>query len=277
MILLIFGVFILLLNNLYLYKRIYTDRAKERLLNTTIADLKRQENFYYRLFVILAHDLRSPFISLNIIVKILKESTTKIDQKLLLEKSRIDLDSTANLLDVLLQWASGQIKQNNVQRIPCTIRPMVEKCKSYFRPILESKDIKLLNLIPENISINSDPDRLELIVRNIIENAIKHSISGQYITVGTVQKNDNLCIFIKDTGTGMDHDQLIALNSRIRKRTSRKGTSDELGFGIGFLLCQEFAEELEIQLLVDSTPNKGTISILKFDRAKDLAENSIAI
>ena len=102
------------------------------------------------------------------------------------------------------------------------------------------KDIKLLINSDDNLMISADLNMFELVIRNLVNNAIKFTKGGGLIQVDAIRKDEFCLISIKDNGLGMSTEMQQSLFSLTASATD--GTNNERGIGIGLLLCKEFTE-----------------------------------
>ena len=118
------------------------------------------------------------------------------------------------------------------------------------------KEIKI-QLEVEDATVKTDPSMLELILRNLVSNAIKFTAKGGSVTVNNQTRSGRQIISVTDTGIGMD-DDLIKRIFDISQRTNRLGTAQEKGSGLGLVLCKELIQKAGGLLSVESKVNQGT-------------------
>ena len=125
------------------------------------------------------------------------------------------------------------------------------------RQIAAQKNIEIIIDIDHEISLQIDPDHLDILLRNMISNAVKYSFKNSQIVLKVKRENDYKIITIKDSGIGMTSTQISNLfNTNANKSTY--GTNGEKGTGIGLLLCNEFVELNGGKIEVLSSQNVGT-------------------
>lgn len=130
--------------------------------------------------------------------------------------------------------------------------PVIDIQKIY----ADQKGILLETTMDESLKALVDRDMLQLIVRNLINNAIKFTPPGGNIRV-SVLRSGALCeIAVEDNGIGIPAEQQAALFSL--KTRSTYGTNNERGIGLGLFLCNEYAQAQNGSLSFESEPGKGT-------------------
>ena len=102
-----------------------------------------------------------------------------------------------------------------------------------------------------------DPDHLDIVLRNLISNAIKFSNHNGVINFDSKLVGEKPAIYVCDSGIGMGASQLKAFNKR-DTITSTWGTAKEKGVGIGLSICQELIARNGGELFVESNLNQGT-------------------
>jgi len=217
-----------------------------------------------KFFSIIAHDLRSPFNSMFGFSELLTSNFDKYDsekQKKYLNIIHDGIRNTYKLLDDLLLWSRSQ--QGTMDFNPEKINLFLltdETCEVLYQ-IVEAKSIKLINNIPENISVFADIDMLSTILRNLLSNSIKFTKKGGRIIVDAIivkkGKNGSVQISIKDNGIGIPKEKQVKLFD-IRENTSTAGTENETGTGLGLILCKEFVEKHNGKIWFESEVNIGT-------------------
>lgn len=232
-------------------------------LNQTNLELTQANKFRDKIFSVISHDLRAPFSSL--------QGTIDLWEKKMLNQDEVDeimsliardTYSVSQMLNNLLIWAKTQMGSSEVIFTDFNLKNLVNENAELFIPLLHRKNQKLIQLIPDDVEIHSDRERLNFIIRNIMMNAIKFSPENGKITVEYVDRNQGE-IHIKDTGLGMTPKILSKLfTDRIY---SQPGTEGEPGTGIGLMLCKEFADSIGAQILVESELGSGTSFIVRLN------------
>ena len=131
-----------------------------------------------------------------------------------------------------------------------------------FSDILEGKNITIINNIDDNCTISFDQESLNIIIRNLIHNAIKFSYPGSNIYVSSVHQNVKK-IIIRDHGVGMP-DEVLDNWTKDHFFQSNKGTFGEQGSGLGLALCRTVAQMNDCHLYFKKGEDKGTVAILEW-------------
>jgi signal transduction histidine kinase len=134
---------------------------------------------------------------------------------------------------------------------------------------------KKVNITFENnkeiCMVNADENMVNTIIRNLLSNAIKYTQSGGEITISCRCNGSNCNVDISDTGIGIPKDILQHILDTTNN-TSTKGTSGEIGTGLGLVLCKEFARINKGSISAVSEVNKGSTFTLSLPAFNDQQE-----
>jgi len=239
------------------------DKNKEVLLQKTNLDDQAQKLndlnvLKDRLISVLAHDLRAPLSTLRGLFSLLQDETISHQQMLeMIPNVLKKLEYTSDFLDTLLFWINSQMENFENSTKTFYIKDIVAyETESYFEQAA-LKGIKLIDNVPDDAVASADPNSIRIVIRNLITNAIKFSKENDIIEISTNRADDQTHIIsVKDTGTGMNEDQLSKLFKS--KVNSKAGTNNESGTGMGMLFCKDLVEKCSGKIWVSSMPGHGT-------------------
>ncbi len=212
------------------------------------------------LISILGHDLRNPLHAITGTLQILvseelpNEKRKKIKDDLLLAAR-----NTADLLENVLSWVSAQIK--GISPLFTWVEPdvIIERVLGVQRYIASKKGIRIVHGAKAGIKVHSDADMLELIVRNLVNNALKFTPNQGTITLSVSEDvpQRNCTIAVRDDGVGMTDEDVKAIFSGSVQSTY--GTDSEKGIGLGLFLCRELTHRLGGRIWAESELGKGSV------------------
>jgi signal transduction histidine kinase len=122
---------------------------------------------------------------------------------------------------------------------------------------IQNKKITMVNSVPENATGYADSNTINLVIRNLMTNAIKFTNDGGEITVSANSSGNEWVISVRDNGIGMNTDIQKKLFDKINPYSTR-GTANEKGTGLGLILCKEFVEKNGGRIWVESEEGKGS-------------------
>lgn len=221
-----------------------------------------------RFFSIVAHDLKSPMQGLIGFSQILKEEldTISIEEGKEILKSIFEISKELNsLLDNLLNWSrlqTGRMEFNPEElNLYTTVHPIIRLLSE----VASLKEISIKMKIDPSLMIRADENMIQLILRNLIANAIKFSYFHSEIIVEARAGDFSIEISVQDFGMGIDKklkDDLF----RTDKKTTTVGTNNEKGTGLGLLLCKEMVNLHHGEITVESEFGKGSKFSVKLPR-----------
>lgn len=235
-----------------------TERNKsDIILKTQSEELQNLNQLKDKMFSIVAHDLRGPIVNL-------KEIMSLFDQKIISEeelKSHLplinaDVKATAALLENLLYWSRTQLKGERIHPTNINLHLLSIVQVNLLSSQIQEKSLSIVNNIPENANVYADKNMVELVMRNLISNAIKYCHPNNQISLSAILKGDFYITEIADTGVGIDKENISKLFGM--NNFSTAGTRSEKGTGLGLLLCKEFVEKNGGKIWVRSELGKGS-------------------
>ncbi|HDP75574.1 MAG TPA: tetratricopeptide repeat protein [Bacteroidales bacterium] len=254
-----------------LYYAYLQKRRANRLLNEKNEEISRQRDAISRqadelrelnslkdkLFSIIAHDLRSPLFSLITMLNIAKEGHFSPENfKEILDELSVNVSHTTALLENLLTWAKTQMHGVKVNPQNFDLNQLVNSRIQLLNEATQAKEIQLKNNISRGTFVFADTDMADIVIRNLISNAIKFCNAGDRITIWSTTGADRVTVCVEDTGRGMTPDVLQKLFGT--QITSTPGTRNEKGTGLGLILCKEFVQMNGGEIWAESQPDMGS-------------------
>ncbi|WP_299579040.1 PAS domain S-box protein [uncultured Sunxiuqinia sp.] len=213
-----------------------------------------------KLFSIIAHDLKSPFNSIIGFSSLLADKVEIQNFTGIGKYVQIIQQSAQNAMDLLLnllEWSRSQTgrTQYNPEQTDCV--SLIEEATLLLSDVAEQKSISLVKDLPLKAPVYADHYMISTILRNLITNAIKFTKPGGQVTISAQQNAKEVTITVADNGIGMEPDALQKL-FRLEESFSTPGTVNEMGTGLGLILCKEFVEKHQGKITVESEPGKGS-------------------
>jgi signal transduction histidine kinase len=220
-------------------------------------ELERLNAEKSKLMSIVAHDLRSPLASIQNFLELLTQHELEEKQKLEIKNDL--LNSTKNtmaMLSKLLDWSKSQLYGVTPNPEYLNLNKALETTLEIEKSIAAGKGITLHYDIDPDITIFADNDMMQLVLRNLIGNAIKFTRDNGHVTIGAEVALPNCVISIQDDGIGISKERQADIFSL--KADSTYGTKNEKGVGLGLLLCMEFIKAQGGDIWFESQPETGT-------------------
>ncbi len=214
-----------------------------------------------KFFSVIAHDLKNPFNSLLGFLEILDSDFAKLgdNEKMKIIKSLLNNSrNTYNMLVNLLDWARSQRGQILSKPQKLHLYDSAKSAIEFLKQRIDEKGHQVQLLIPVHETVFADSQLIQTILINIINNSVKFTQRGGSIIISSERLPLAVVIMIKDNGMGISqetNENLFTLNSKM----SRRGTENELGTGLGLIMCKEFADLMHGSIRVESEEGKGSV------------------
>jgi signal transduction histidine kinase len=247
-------------------EKIVADRTGQLITANAVKD---------RLLSVMSHDIKSPLNSLRGILQIYnKGAVSKEEFANFTQHIENDLNQTTLLVENILYWTASQLKGVEVKIESFDLHLLIEENVQLFKTIAAQKKIVLQHDAEKQLIIHTDRNILNLVLRNLIANAIKFSNEGGMIYIGVSLTEDLLQIMVKDEGKGMDVSVLKSLQTP-DAIVSTSGTVNEQGTGLGLGLCREYLKRVGGHLSIQSEKGVGsTITIVLPAQHQKIAQAS---
>ncbi len=231
-----------------------------------------------KFFKIIAHDLRNPFAGIMGLSEIMEnelKDNGKLNESTFLQYSQLIFNSAKSalsLIENLAQWAKSQTGEIVVSPRNLPFNNLLLNTLPIVTSNAFNKNIILEKNISDQDIVFADEALSNMIIRNLLTNAIKFTHPGGKIIVSTKMEGDFLEISISDTGIGISPKNLSKI-FRIDSKFSSLGTNKEKGTGLGLILCQEFVEKQGGTIRVESELGKGSKFTFTLPLGKDFENN----
>ncbi|MDB5031381.1 ATP-binding protein [Mucilaginibacter sp.] len=217
------------------------------------------------LFSAVSHDMRAPINTLIAFTQLLEfgDVTTHSMQLYACELKK-SLGHTSVLMENLLNWSLSQMQgfrpDFQLFDVSITVNEVVAILTEQAMP----KGIAIQNAIPVGTLIMADTNMLQLVIRNLVSNAIKFTNEKGLVIINAENNGANVTISVRDDGIGMPEKNVNEFNAEnyVRFSDSTPGTNKEKGTGLGLMLCKKFTALMNGKLQVQSKIDHGSLFLL---------------
>jgi two-component system, sensor histidine kinase and response regulator len=212
-----------------------------------------------KIFSIISHDIRGPLQSLQGMLYLIDRDVLKKEEFVNIKtKIHQHLGVVVVMLNNILQWSKQQMNGLSEPQIEqLTLKTNVQSTINLLQSMADEKHISLYNLIDDDTILETDANYLDIILRNLISNALKFTPNGGKVSVEAIKENGNLLICVNDNGIGMTKEQQFKL-FKPSTHFSSQGTNKESGTGLGLMLCRDMVEKCGGKIWVESGTGKGS-------------------
>lgn len=224
-------------------------------------------------FSIIAHDLRGPLGGSVGLSEMLAENIDEYSIEEIKEITEMLYQSNKNsykLLENLLDWSQVQTGMIEYSPKKIALNILIEENIELNKNAASNKNISLSFESDEFVEVDADKNMIDTVVRNLLTNAIKFTNKNGEIMVKMQRHGNKAEVSIADSGIGIP-DSIKEKLFKINGKVSQKGTDDEMGTGLGLLLCSEFIKKHKGEIWAESEFGKG--STFKFTIPMELMKN----
>lgn len=229
--------------------------------NERLEEVNKTRN---QLFSIVSHDLKNPINAQKQMLDFMSQKFDNIsdaDKKEQIDALKQSSDSLSELLVNLLEWASLESGRLTYKPIRIDLITLVNSSIRQQQPFANTKNISIEKDMQPDLFVMTDIKFLEIILRNLLHNAVKFSFEGGKVEVKTTKEKNKIALQVVDYGKGIRKEMQDLVFKR--ELFSTPGTSNETGTGIGLMVCKNLIDRSDCQISFTSEEMKGsTFTIL---------------
>jgi len=226
-----------------------------------ISELKRLENVRRDFVANVSHELRTPLTSIKGYAETLlgDESMDVADARFFLDTILRNADNMTNMVDDLLELAKLEGKSSEKSFGPVDVTEAFAIAWEICAPIALGRQVHLENRLPESgIMVYGNMEQLVEVFRNLFENAIRYSPTGETITVFSRGDHGNVTLGVQDRGPGISKSHHRRIFERFY-RVDKHRANDTGGTGLGLAICRHIVRNHGGRIWVESRPGEGAV------------------
>ncbi|MGD9250545.1 MAG: HAMP domain-containing sensor histidine kinase [Desulfobacterales bacterium] len=211
----------------------------------------------------IAHDLRSPLARIRGIAEMtLTEDKPLADFKEMASSTIEDCDELISLINTMLDITETEAGVARAESETFDIVRVLSEACELFRPLADEKQIVLVSTLPTTQRIIGDRKRMQRVITNLLENAIKYTNTGGTVSVAVETRGQGIAISVADSGMGIPAADLPHIYDRFFRGDKSRPQG---GFGLGLSLAKAYTESMNGRIDVHSTVDKGSVFTLSFE------------
>ncbi|MBQ6788025.1 MAG: GHKL domain-containing protein [Lachnospiraceae bacterium] len=234
------------------------------------SEVAKSEDNQKQLVANISHDFRSPLTSMRGYLEAMQDGT--IPQELHSKYIGVVLNETdrlTKLTNSLLTLNNLNTKGMILDRTDFDINPIIKNTAASFEGTCRNKLITIeLVLTGEKMFVNADVVKIQQVLYNLVDNAIKFSHKNSSIKIETIEKSNKLLVSVKDNGIGIPKDSIKLIWDRFYKTDLSRG-KDKKGTGLGLSITKEIIHSHNENINVVSTEGVGTEFIFTLEKTSD--------
>ena len=239
-------------------------------LNYMSSQLKDMEDYQKKFVANVSHDFRSPLTSIKGYVEAMTDGT--IPPELHEKYLKIILFETERLTDLtkdLLTLNEFDTQELLLDKTAFDIQDVIKNTAASFEGICTERRISIELVFPEGpLFVHADMGKIQQVLYNLIDNAVKFSHHNSEIYVETTEKNEKVFVSVKDSGIGIPRDSIPKIWDRFYKTDVSRGR-DKKGTGLGLSIVKEIIQAHNENINVISTEGVGTEFLFSLPKAKN--------
>ncbi len=245
----------------------YADLANS--ISYMAGEINNLDDYQKKFVANISHDFRSPLTSIKGYAEALLDGTIPYEMKdkylniILFETNRLNKLTTS-----LLALNSMDNKGTFLDIVSFDINHIIKKTAESFEGTCTQKKITLkLIFASEETLVDADMGKIQQVLYNLLDNAIKFSHPGSSIQVTTTEKGDKVFVSVKDHGVGIPKDSIKKIWERFYKTDASRG-KDKKGTGLGLSISKEIITAHNENITVISTEGVGTEFVFSLPRTE---------
>jgi signal transduction histidine kinase len=236
------------------------NRRLQKKVEERTSELEQSTILKERLLSVIMHDMRSPLFSQALMIDHLQRNYRKFSEKELNELFFVLKDSSDRICQFstdFLLWYNSQRQGFSLRYENIRLPDFIEETTLLYRNIALRKGLYFDLHIPSGLGFVSDKNILAIVIRNLVDNAVKYTGAGG-VGISASRENGHIQIQVKDTGQGMSARKIAEITSSDEKGPG--GTTSN--FGYRFIM--ELTRKLEGVVNIYSAPAGGTTVVVRF-------------
>jgi signal transduction histidine kinase len=239
--------------------------ARTRLLANDLERMQDESCRRLHFLNAISHDLRTPLNGMTLQTHVIEQAVQTRDESMVqqaIHHIRSSSALAAEILDSLLQYARTEVHQNHITRVP--MKELIQQAAESFRGAAEEKLLAFTVAVPDDLRIETDRDKLQRIVANLLDNAVKFTDRGSIILRVSLDGADrrarrgSVIIEVADTGEGMRPEDREKLFNEFFQ-VNNPSRDARLGLGLGLVVARRLAEQLGGKLTCESELHRGSV------------------
>jgi heavy metal sensor kinase len=204
----------------------------------------------------IAHDLKSPVTRIRGLAEVTITTGRSLDEYQIMAASTIEeCDRLLGMINTMLEISEFEAGVATLNITNVDISALIEEACDLFQPLAEDKGLVINTKVPSHCFLAGDKSKLQRVITNLLDNAIKYTPSGGTITVSVDEGEQGVIISFRDTGIGIAADDIPRIFDRFYRADKSRS---EPGTGLGLSLVSAIVQAHKGEIQVSSSPGAAT-------------------
>jgi signal transduction histidine kinase len=236
-----------------------------------ITERRRLDQLKDEFIGLVSHELRTPLTVINGCLSTLITERKRLSPKevqQLLQDALLESESLSHLIENLLELSRARAQQLSLYSESIDLKTLIKEAISKIKRQAASR--RFVISIPDKLqSINADPLRVERVLYNLLDNAVKYSPPGSQIKVSVSSESERLVIGVSDHGEGLSASEQARIFGPFQ-RLENSRPDQARGAGLGLMVCRRLVEAHGGEVWVESQKSKGSTFFFSLPRTKSV-------
>ncbi|NOY64229.1 MAG: HAMP domain-containing histidine kinase [Nitrospirae bacterium] len=249
-----------------LYRFFKCDDEIDRLthsFNYMVDALRKEDALRRHLTSNIVHELRTPLSIMKGNLEAVEDGIIK-DPRVVLKTLQVEIERLIELvegIDDITRAEASFFKRGRPERI--NLRDFIESVSSAFHGLFSERGLFLELQGDSDATVTTYPDKLQIILKNLLSNALKFTDSGGITISWGKDRKGLFTITVEDTGRGMEAEEVEKIFDRFYKASHSKGR------GLGLAIVKELLDTIEGEAEVESNPGQGSVFRITIREARE--------
>lgn len=238
-------------------------------LQTQIYNLKKMDKVRTDFVANVSHELKTPLTSIKGFIETLEDGAIddKQNAKRFISIIKKHTDGLSNILNDLLSLSELELDKDTLKKTDFDLKDLIEEVSLGFGHAVSSKHHKLeKKFAGDSFSIRADKGKIEQVLVNLIDNAVKYTGVKGVIKIYLADKSDRFSITVEDNGIGIPQEHINRIFERFY-RVDKARSRNHGGTGLGLAIVKHIVALHSGYVAIESQVNKGTKVIISLPKA----------
>ena len=231
------------------------ERARAQEAASHAEATRQNEQLKATLLDALAHEFKTPLTSIKAaITSLLTNPGRAASEHELLTVADEEADRLTTLLNQTIEVARIEAGHVKLTRRPCVVRELIDQAMDQLKRFCEGRDVRVA--APTDLPlVNADPGLIAMVLRLLLDNALKYSAPSASIAISAEQMDDTVLVHVSNDGPGIDPKEMSAIFEKFYRGKDVRGRIP--GTGLGLTIAREIIASHGGELTVSSQPGAG--------------------
>jgi signal transduction histidine kinase len=210
----------------------------------------------------VAHDLRSPLTRIRGIAEMTLVGNGSMNDYAEMAANTIEeCDKLIEIINTMMDITETEAGLSPFKFEKIDIVKLILSACELFDPIAKEKEVQLITVLPDRLEIIGDKSKMQRLVTNLLENAIKYNKQGGVVTISVKHENQRVNIQVEDTGVGIPEEELPHIFDRFYRCDRSRS---QAGIGLGLSLAKVIVKAFNGEIRVKSALDQGSLFQISF-------------